>query len=257
MQDRYTGDLGDFGKYALLKALAGNDPGRPSSLRLGVQWYRVPDEDHLNDGRFIEYLVRSPENDARFRACDEPLHEALGRIVRERRRQLESVEEGGILPAGTRFFSRALAYDGIRSTKERAAHRDRWHADALDALAECALVFCDPDNGLECAVPATAGKGPKFTLLAEVAAFSARGQSVVVYHHIGRRGSAAEQVRRQLDRLARVCRTAAPPFALRWHRGSSRAYLVVPHPPHARILAARARALLEDPWRTHWSGPYT
>lgn len=254
MQDRYTGDLGDFGKYALLKALAGDGTDHLPPLRLGVQWYRVPDEPRGNDGRFIDYLDRSSENDARFRVCDEPLYDALGRIVREQRRRLEAIEDGGILPAGTRFFNRALTYDGIRSTKERTAYRGRWHADAMDALADCALVFCDPDNGLECATSATAITGPKFALLAEVAAFSARGQSVVVYHHIGRRGKAEEQIRRQLGRLTRVCPTAAPPFALRWHRGTARAYLVVPHPLHARILASRAQTLLGGLWRSHWSG---
>jgi len=34
MRDSYVADVGDFGKYALLNALAGND------LRLGVFWCR-------------------------------------------------------------------------------------------------------------------------------------------------------------------------------------------------------------------------
>jgi hypothetical protein len=34
MRDSYVADIGDFGKYALLNALAGND------LRLGVLWCR-------------------------------------------------------------------------------------------------------------------------------------------------------------------------------------------------------------------------
>jgi hypothetical protein len=33
MRDSYVADVGDFGKYALLNALAGDD------LRLGVLWY--------------------------------------------------------------------------------------------------------------------------------------------------------------------------------------------------------------------------
>lgn len=38
MQDRYVGDIGDFGKYGLLRALCAHD------LSLGVVWYLVPDE---------------------------------------------------------------------------------------------------------------------------------------------------------------------------------------------------------------------
>ena len=49
MQNRYTGDIGDFAKYGLLRALC---PGH----RLGVAWYLYPDESHNEDGtpRFAE-----------------------------------------------------------------------------------------------------------------------------------------------------------------------------------------------------------
>ena len=55
MQDRYAGDIGDFGKYGLLRALCGADEHGPA-LELGVLWYRVPNEDHKTDGRIIDYL---------------------------------------------------------------------------------------------------------------------------------------------------------------------------------------------------------
>jgi hypothetical protein len=38
VQDRYVGDIGDFGKYGLLIALCGHD------LSLGVVWHLVPNE---------------------------------------------------------------------------------------------------------------------------------------------------------------------------------------------------------------------
>ena len=43
MQNRYTADLGDFGKYGLLKALCQSyiEDEEPN-LRLGVVWYLVP-----------------------------------------------------------------------------------------------------------------------------------------------------------------------------------------------------------------------
>ena len=44
MQDRYVGDIGDFGKYGLLRALCGRD------LYLGVVWYLIPDEGGLDYG---------------------------------------------------------------------------------------------------------------------------------------------------------------------------------------------------------------
>ena len=50
MQDRYVGDIGDFAKYGLLRAL-----GR--RRRLGVAWYRrtEPDPPNANDGRHTDY----------------------------------------------------------------------------------------------------------------------------------------------------------------------------------------------------------
>ena len=48
MQDKYVGDIGDFGKSSLLNAVS------QGSL-LGVAWYKYPDETN-NDGKHIDYL---------------------------------------------------------------------------------------------------------------------------------------------------------------------------------------------------------
>ena len=55
MQDRYAGDIGDFGKYGLLRELA--EPrqvrvGYRHPLRLGVVWCRTRPEDNT-DGEHI------------------------------------------------------------------------------------------------------------------------------------------------------------------------------------------------------------
>ena len=45
MQNQYVGDIGDFGKYGLLREIFGR-PEVPESgcgLRLGVAWYLSPD----------------------------------------------------------------------------------------------------------------------------------------------------------------------------------------------------------------------
>ncbi len=62
MQNKYVGDIGDFVKLSMLRALA---PGH----KLGVAWWLFPDENHNNDGRHIDYL-RHP---ARWRAFDPKL----------------------------------------------------------------------------------------------------------------------------------------------------------------------------------------
>ena len=52
MQDRYTGDIGDFGKLGLLRQLTS------TGLSIGVNWYRTPDETHNSDGLHIDYLQK-------------------------------------------------------------------------------------------------------------------------------------------------------------------------------------------------------
>src|SRR5258708_2505541 len=54
MQNRYVGDVGDYGKYALLRALCRSTAAK--SIRLGVIWCLFPDEHQSNDGKHISYL---------------------------------------------------------------------------------------------------------------------------------------------------------------------------------------------------------
>ena len=63
MQDRYAGDIGDFGKYGLLRALCGE------ALRLGVLWYAFEGDRKRapNDGKRIDYL---DPPDEQLRECD-------------------------------------------------------------------------------------------------------------------------------------------------------------------------------------------
>jgi hypothetical protein len=49
MQNKYVGDIGDYVKLAILRALS---PG----YQLGVAWWLVPDEEHKKDGRHVDYL---------------------------------------------------------------------------------------------------------------------------------------------------------------------------------------------------------
>ena len=50
MKNQYVGDIGDYGKYALLRALS-------CRYSIGVNWYLTPDDDR-SDGRFTDYLLK-------------------------------------------------------------------------------------------------------------------------------------------------------------------------------------------------------
>jgi hypothetical protein len=220
MQDRYAGDAGDYSKFGLLRALGG--------ARTGVVWYRVADESHNDDGRHRTYLAR-PE---RYRAQDPALFDAL-RPLAEGARSIERLV--------------ALAAPGWASFDEAVpaarAEREAWLGRAVDAVAGCEVVCLDPDNGL---FPPSVGPGsrlaPKFAADAEVAAFAAAAPVVVVYQHLHRRGTAADQAAAFADRLARAC--ARPVTVLRYRRGTSRLYGVAAppdHPARERLAGLLAR----------------
>ena len=150
MQNRYVGDLGDFGKYGLLRWLClpsrmgedqtlgpslgwrtvvdsnernpsaeGSTPplwppeeeNSKRSLTVGVVWYLVPDETHNSDGKHIHYLDPSAYNQERFRSCDPTLYDALREIVRSNKRNVSSVRDRQVLPLGTRFYEAVLTFN--------------------------------------------------------------------------------------------------------------------------------------------------
>ena len=69
MQDRYTGDVGDFGKYGMLRRLCGLRDEDADPLKLGVVWYRPNPEliasESVPDGRHITYLC--PKHEKQFK----------------------------------------------------------------------------------------------------------------------------------------------------------------------------------------------
>ena len=75
MQDRYAGDIGDYGKFGMLRALASE------GLSVGVNWYLVEtsqQEASVNDGQKL-----IPE---RLTSCDPALAvDPPGTLVRSRR----------------------------------------------------------------------------------------------------------------------------------------------------------------------------
>ena len=60
MQDLYIGDIGDYGKYGLLRAVTA------AGFRLGVNWYRVVPHGRSkqDDGKYTQYLEKPEDNRA-------------------------------------------------------------------------------------------------------------------------------------------------------------------------------------------------
>ena len=256
MQNRYVGDLGDFGKYGLLKALC-SAPEVFSSrqLTLGVVWYLVPDEGHNDDGKYVQYLVPNARNQEQFRSCDPVLYDVLADIVGAGRRNVASIMARGVLPSGTRYHESALTFDelpgsGSEVQRQRIELRAGWLEGALEATAPCELVFLDPDNGFEVKVGPHQKRGPKYAFFNELMPFLQRGQSLVVYHHMARRGSAMDQVRGRLAEIEDELGYRS--FALLYHRGSARAFFVIPVKGYEESLRSKADKFLGGPWSRHF-----
>ena len=161
MQDRYAGDVGDFGKYGLLRRLCGPDAHGPA-LRLGVLWYRFEDATP-GDGKHISYL--EPPLAQEFCECDPDLFRKMDSIVHGER-SIAAVETGGALPPGTAFFGDELAFGRHEPGASRALNRRDWLEAGLRAVEHADLVFADPDNGLEIpSVGRLEGQGAEICLL--------------------------------------------------------------------------------------------
>ena len=172
MQDRYAGDIGDFIKLGLLRAIS-------RDRKLGVAWYRFPDESHNDDGRHVSYL----ENPSRFASADPELFQHLRNVVRDAR------SINSLLPA----IPDAVCFDDCLDlaavpARQRRDWRKAWFTRANEVLSECDVVFADPDNGIVDDSDWRKGRAVfgKQIPLEEVKVF-ADGRCAVIYHHNTRR----------------------------------------------------------------------
>ena len=250
MQDRYVGDLGDYGKYALLRHLAGFS-GRPQ-LFLGIIWYLFPDEYHNNDGKHVSYLKTGSH-----RKLDHQLHGKLLELVQSGKRSVADVMQSGVFAPPTVFVYDTVEpgnWQGKPITKSRRIeYRGNWHREALARTEDCDIVFMDPDNGLEVkSVPFGSPKSGKYAYWGELREFFYREQSLVIYHHTNRRSSVAQQVRA----LARLFREelgeATTLIPLIYHRGSCRIFWLVLFEPMRNLVRERLDAFLATGWSEHF-----
>lgn len=172
MQDRYAGDVGDFVKLGLLRAIS-------VKRKLGLAWYRFTDEDHNKDGRHTDYL----NYPAKYRQLDPDLFDHLSNVV-DSARTIAS-----LLPTLNDAISTDENLDvKMIPARERRGWRQAWFTNVVDQLSTCDLVFADPDNGIvddQDWRKGSVGYGKQIPL-AEINALS-QGRCAVIYHHNTRR----------------------------------------------------------------------
>lgn len=215
MQDRYVGDIGDFVKIALLRALS---PGRS----LGVAWFLTPDEQHNGDGRHIAYLSR-PDS---WRPLDPSVFDGLHALINRGTRSIDELEH--LLPEA-RFHRRRLV---------EPQSRPGWFEELDTSLSDCDFLFLDPDNGLEPAgYRAGRAKSIKSVTYDEVARLLRPGRALVIYHHQTRMpGGHDQEIQTLAQRLRQI--GASSVVALRAKPYSPRVFFIVNGDP-AMIERAR------------------
>ena len=248
MQNRYVGDVGDFGKFGLLRWLSGlTDEQCPEPyLRLGVVWYLSHDpREHNQDGRHIQFLQRTTaDNKAEYIDCDPELWDKLRDLVFRNARCVHCAQDAELLPQGTPYFDPLLYFpQGMRPATRRAM-REEWLASARRRVAEAELVFFDPDNGL---LPATVGlhsqHGPKYAAMDDLAAFWAEGKSLVLYQQGVMDRNGLQMVEDKKAEIRGGLELDRDPLALWFHRGTGRVFFVVPQLRHQQVIENRIRRM--------------
>jgi hypothetical protein len=213
MKDQYVGDINDYLKYSLLRALGVDG--------LGVVWMLTP-SDQRNDGQRVTYLERPHQ----FRHIDPVVFDALQSITAQDDRTIAAVEQSGVLN-GAAFVSATL-HDGLDA-------RSTYFEQAWAVVRDCSVVFFDPDNGLAVkSVPAGRRSSSKYLGWHELTQAYDHGHSVLVYQHFPRRPRKAF-----LGEVARRVRAAIPNAEMAALTTSHVAFLLIAQERDAAVLTAR------------------
>lgn len=270
MQDRYVADVGDFGKYGLLRCLAGMTCGNEKHLKLGVIWYLTPScLGNPNDGKHLNYL----DNLTKFKDCDKSLFCEL-KNIREKITTLENghrvrllkfmrtEENPKVQKAALKYIQNpeilgeAIFFDELlRADTNRA---DWWGRARNKLKGKCDLLFLDPDNGLRiqygnegATLLGRDGSGQKHISkeeIREVLNDEWGASGIVIYHHLGRHGGSHDK---QIQQIAKALADMAPKRttvrALRYRRGSSRVFFILIR-KQKEMLLSRINSLGDSPW---------
>lgn len=237
MQDRYAGDVGDFGKLGMLRQIAS------TGLKVGINWYRTykPEEHDNDDGKHIGYL-----NNKSFKECDDELFNML-RVIVEGNRSVAALEKAKLIP-NAQYYSSIL-----RPGSDQFFSRDTWHKNSLKTLSDSDVIFCDPDNGLLVkSVSLSSVKSDKYVTENELIDHYLSGKSVVFYNHRCREKEHL-YLRRFIPLQMRNELVSAKWMGLKFTRGTIRDYIFILQPFHFEKINGAIERMMQSDWNRHFS----
>ncbi len=240
MKNQYIGDIGDYGKYGLLRFLL------RQGIKIGVNWY-LTGNDESEDGKFTGYLnCRNGCADALY---DRELFLKLQPFGSKDKqdKKIQDIENADILP-GAAFFDEKLS-TSHSSRNERRASRTEWHERAKSELLakNPDLIFADPDNGTTDEKKAYAKNGEKYATVKELKEYYCAGKNVVYYCHKARRSP--EHWQKKMLEMNSACHDARI-AVLTFHRGTNRSYIFCIHPEEYDSYNNLIDEFLQTPWGT-------
>lgn len=169
MKNQYFGDVNDYRKYGLLRAL-----GAKGKLSIAVCWMLT-----LNGGRSGGRLVQYLQRPGQWRQYDPELFDQLQDwVVYRRVRDVGVAKEAGLIP-GAGYCAGFLQDD--------AKDREKYFQCFWAVMEGRDLVFFDPDIGLEVQSRPYGQQGSsQYLYWHELVAGWERGHSLLVYQHFRR-----------------------------------------------------------------------
>lgn len=238
MKNQYFGDVGDYGKYGLLRFL------RQHGITIAVNWY-LTEGDGSNDGKHITYLEKNE-----FWKYDPKLYTHLKEyVIVQNRRDVSLIEESGLI-RDAKFYSQVIDDPTQYVKVEREIKRKGWHKAALQVCGGADLVFLDPDNGFRNEPPKDIKSQVKYCYANEIQDYYDSGSDVVYYTSKGRRTD--EQWESTKKQMADATKDAVM-FGLTFHKGTQRSYIFAVHPRNKKAY----ENLLDKFLQTNWKDMFT
>jgi len=249
MRHSYVGDVGDYGKYGLLRTLVGDG----QEVRLGVVWYLTDATENNNDGKHDGYLKRGSKRQREaFERCDPPLYARMKAIREQQRLNIAMVQDGSVLPQNTIFYGTPVPRATIGGDYEAAwKQRDDWHSRSLDTMSSVDCVLIDPDNGVEFSKREDFRRlkpSRKHSYWHEITDYLSGKKSIVAYHHLNR--DCPHRV--QIDQcLAHIQAAGSTAWAIHYRRGTGRAFFVIPGSRECRRVLREGSEEFARVWQQH------
>jgi hypothetical protein len=235
MQNRYVADIGDYGKYGLLKYIC------DSKLKLGIHWCLHPDENHNDDGKYISYLDKPEE----YEIYDNELYSQLQKIIKDwksskcdsKNRAVNLIENKILNKYNISFYSKEL---------NNKLLRDKYLNDSKEALKKAEIIFFDPDTGFEVkSVTKMDKKAYKYVFFEELKKFNENGQSLIVYQH---KDHSSDCYEKKMDELSKYF-SSENIFYLSFLGTGKRAYFFITHNNHYSEIKKSIDLFIKSPWK--------